>query len=339
MSSILRTLVLTCLLALGVVPTLAQTEGELTAKGRILPSVGPGLRAIKRGSNGHLYVLQSPSPGVVVFDEGGKALLQIGAGLAASSTTKVRPANVIFGEDCDVDAEGRIYVADRGANQVLVFSAEGSLLRSIAVAAPVSVAALPEGEVAVATLREPHLVVVYDKNGRDVREFGEPEQLSDLPEMNRTLSVGQLTTDGRGHLYYGFNYLPEPTVRQYDRYGYAAGQDIQFTNLDALPEAVAMRREIVRQEKRGGTPSFKPVLTAVGVDPDNGDVWVALHNTLLHFDKEGNRRATFFLHTPEGARLEATTILVEKSRLIIGGDPLGLYAFEKPKNEFTSSEQ
>jgi hypothetical protein len=320
------------------VPALAQSEGELTAKARVLPTVGPGLRAIKRGSDGHWYVLQSPAPGLVVFDQGGKALLQIGAGLAASSTTKVRPAKVIFGEDCDVGPEGRIYVADHGANQVLVFSGEGTLLRSIPVPAPVSVAALPDGEVAVATLREPHLVVVFDKNGRDVREFGEPEQLSDLPDLNRTLSVGRLATDGRGHLYYAFHYLPEPTVRQYDRNGYA-GQDIQFTNLDALPEALAMRREIVRQEKRGGAPSFKPVLTAVGVDSESGEVWVGLHNTLLHFDKDGNRRASYFLHTPEGARIDATTILVEKGRLIIGSDPLGLYEFEKPKNEFTPSER
>ena len=321
------------------VSNLAQTEGELTAKARVLPSVGPGLRAIKQGSDGRLYVLQSPAPGLVVFDESGKALLQIGAGLAASSTTKARPASVIFGEDCDIGPEGRIYVADRGANQVLIFSGEGSLLRSIPVPGPVSVAALPEGEVAVATLREPHLVVVFDKNGRDVREFGEPEQLSDLPDLNRTLSVGQLATDRHGHLYYAFHYLPEPTVRQYDRNGYAAGQDIQFTNLDAFPEAIAMRREIVRQEKRGGAPSFKPVLTAIGVDPDSGDVWVGLHNTLLHFDKDGNRRASYFLHTPEGARIEATTILVDKERLIIGADPLGLYEFAKPKNEFTSSER
>jgi len=318
------------------VPALGQSEGELTAKARVFPSVGPGLRALKRGADGRIYVLQSPAPGVVVYDASGKALLQVGAGLAASSATKVRPANVVFGEDCDVDTEGRIYVADRGANQVLVFSAEGTLLRSIPVPAPVSVAALPEGEVAVATLREPHLVEVYDKNGRDVREFGDPEPLSELPELNRALSVGRLATDGRGHLYYAFDYLPEPTVRQYDRYGYA-GQDIQFTNLDAFPEAQAMRREIAREERRRGTPSFKPVLTAVGVDRDTGDVWVGLHNLLLHFDKDGNRRASYFLHTPEGARLEATTILVEKGRLLVGGDPLGIYEFERPKNEFTSS--
>ena len=334
----MRSLAAFCFLAVLAVPALSQTEGELTAKIRVFPTVGPGLRAIKRGADNRVYVLQSPTPGVIVFGEGGKAVLQVGAGLAASATTKVRPASIVFGEDCDVDSEGRIYVADRGANQVLVFSPEGSLQRSIPVPAPVSVAALPEGEVAVATLREPHLVVVYDKNGRDVREFGDPEPLSELPELNRSLSVGRLATDGQGRLYYGFDYLPEPTVRQYDRYGYA-GQDIQFTNLDAFPEAQAMRREIARQEKKSGTPSFKRVLTAVGVDRDNGDVWIGLHNLLLHFDKDGNRRASFFLHTPEGARLEAMTILVDKNRLIIGADPLGLYEFAKPKSEFKPTER
>jgi len=328
----LRLLSAVCLLALLPSCAISQSQGELTAKKRVFPEVGPGLRAIKRGPDGRVYTLQAPVPGIIVFAEGAKPVLQIGAGLAANPGTKARPANILYGEDCDVDSEGRIYVADRGANLVLVFSPDGSLLRSIRVPNPVSVAALPEGEVAVATLHQPHLVVVYDKNGRDVREFGDPEQISDQPELNRFLNIGLLASDPQGHLYYAFEYLPEPTVRQYDRFGYA-GQDVQFTNLNAFPEAQAMRREIQRQESRGGTPAFKRVLTAVGIDRANGDVWIALHNSLLHFDKDGNRRASYFLHTPEGARLEATVILVENDRLIIGGDPLGLYEFPKPENK------
>jgi hypothetical protein len=57
---------------------------------------------------------------------------------------------------------------------------------------------------------------------------------------------------------------------------------------------------------------------------------MALGDKLLHFDKEGNRRATYLIYTPEGARLEANTILVEQDRLIIGSDPLGIYEFERP---------
>jgi hypothetical protein len=236
---------------------------------------------------------------------------------------------ITFGEDCDGAADGKIYVADRGANLIQVFSADGTLLRSIAVKAPISVAALPESEIAVGTLREPHLVTVFDKNGRDVREFGDPEPLAEREELNRYLNIGQLATDAQGHLYYAFAYLPEPTVRQYDRWGYA-GHDIQYTALEAMPAAQAVRKEIVRQERRGDQPSFRRILTAVGVDSTNGEVWIALYNTLLHFDKEGNRRATYKIYTPQGARLEANTILVEKDRLIIGNDPLGIYEFARP---------
>jgi predicted DNA-binding WGR domain protein len=234
-------------------------------------------------------------------------------------------ATIGFGEDLDVDATGTVYVADRAANAVKIWEANGNA-RMVSVPAPVSVAALPEGEVAVATLREPHLVEVF---GRDVREFGDPEPLTERTELNRYLNIGQLATDAQGHLYYAFAYLPEPTVRQYDRLGYA-GQDIQYTALEAMPAAQAARKEIERQERRGDTPSFKRIVTAVGVDRANGEVWIALYNTLLHFDKEGNRRASYKLYTMEGARLEAGTILVEADRLIIGNDPLGVYEFARP---------
>ena len=106
--------------------------------------------------------------------------------------------------------------------------------------------------------------------------------------MNRFLNIGQLGTDAQGHLYYAFGYLPEPTVRQYDHLGYA-GQDIQYTAIDALPTAVAVRKEIERQEQRGKEPTFKRVLTGMGVDRANGEVWIALNNNLLHFDAAGNR--------------------------------------------------
>jgi hypothetical protein len=332
-----KILAVVCLLTACAGPVLAQggdeVPVELTAKSRMYAGIGPGLRALRRGEDGKMYVLVSPTPGVIVFGENGKALLQIGAGLAADPSTKVRPAGIVFGEDCDVDATGKIYVADRGANKILVFSADGTLQRTIPVVAPVSISALPDGEVAVATLRLPHLVTVFDKNGRDVREFGDPEPIATREDLNRYLSIGQLATDGRDHLYYAFSYTPEATVRLYDRFGYTAGQDIQYTAVDALTEALAVRREIARQEKRGDQPSLKRNLTAVGVDRNTGEVWMALRNTLLQFDKDGNRRATYMLYTPAGARLEASAILVDKNRLIIGSDPLGIYEFEKPEKK------
>jgi hypothetical protein len=90
-----------------------------------------------------------------------------------------------------------------------------------------------------------------------------------------------------------------------------------------------MRKEIERQENRGGTPRFKQIMTAMGIEKQTGEVWIAIGNILLRFDKEGNRRATFRMYTPQNARLEAVAIVVEKDRLIIGGDPIGVYEFER----------
>ncbi len=329
----MKVLAATCLLACAVGRASAQDESDLTARQRVFPGVGP-VRAVKRGADGRLYVLASPSPGLVVFDAQGKQVLSIGELAVASSAVSAGRALITFAEDCDADADGKIYVADRGANLIQVFTSDGAPLRSIPVKAPVAIAALPEGEVAVATLREPHLVIVFDKNGRDVREFGDPEPIAERAELNRYLNVGRLASDAEGHLYYAFAYLPEPTVRQYDRLGYG-GQDIQYTALEAMPTAQAARKEIERQERRGDQPALKRILTAVAVDRATGEVWIALYNTLLHFDKEGNRRASYKIYTPEGARLEANTILVERDHLIIGNDPLGVYEFDRPDKKIS----
>ena len=307
---------------------------DLSAKQRILPNVGPGLRAVRQGADGRLFVLASPSPGLVVVDTKGKQLLSINEVPTAADSAAVSHSLITFGDDCDVDAEGKIYVADRGANLIRIFSADGTPLHSFAVKNPVSVAAMPEGEIAVATLREPHLVIEFDKNGKEVREFGDPEQISERADLNRFLNIGQLGTDAHGHLYYAFGYMPEPTVRQYDHLGYG-GLDIEYTAIDAMPSAVAMRKEIERQEQKTKEPFFRRVLTGLGVDRSSGEVWIALNNNLLHFDAAGTRLATYKIYTPQGARLEANTILVQKDQLIIGSDPLGLYLFDRPDKKKT----
>lgn len=319
-----------CVLACCAGSAFGQDEGDLMAKKRLLPGVGPGLRAVKRGGDGNYYVLSAPGSTASVFDSAGKLVRRVPAyeDRKGPSPQSTQLATITFGDDLDVDAQGTVYVADRGANAIKIWDTHGNA-RMVKVNAPVSVAVLPDGEVAVATVHEPHLVIVFDKNGRDVREFGDPEPISERPELNRFLNIGILLSDGGEHLYYGFSYLPEATVRQYDRNGYG-GQDIQYTGVDAWPAAQATRKEIERQEKRGEPPVFKRILTAAGVERGTGEVWMALGNNLLHFDKEGNRRATYKIYTPEGARLEATTILVDQDHLIIGSDPLGIYEFDRP---------
>lgn len=304
-----------------------EVDEQLSASRRVFKTIGPGLRSLRRGADGKYYLLASPNIGLVVFDVKGQQLSVIGA--TPPVANKAGRSAIAFGEDCDVDAKGNIYVADRGFNLVSVFAPDGKLLRSVPVSAPLSVIALPEGEMAVSTLAGSRLITVYDSTGRLVRDLGEPEDLSARPDLNRYLSLGRLATDSTGRLYYGYSYLPEPRVRQYDRFGFA-GIDFEFTGLGAWSEGRAARKEIDRLAKRTDPPSLHPILTAFGVDPVNGDVWMCLHNTLLHFDKEGIRRSEYQIYTPDGTRLEGTVMLVEDDRLLIGADPLGVFEFRRP---------
>ena len=329
----MRILLSMCLTLSAAISTTAQVDADLVAKRRLFAPVGPGLKQIREGADGKIYVLASPSPGLVVYSPEARRLLTMheASGLPEAALAEAKASGEIlvnFGEDCDVDSDGTIYIADRASNTIEVYSKEGRHLRTIAVNSPLAVAAMPEGEVAVSTMRRGALVSVFDKNGRLVREFGDAEQLTDRQDLNRFLNVGELATDTQGHLYYGFQYFPEPTVRQFDRFGYA-GEDVRYTALEVVQEAAAMRHEIERQERRGDAPHFKQVMTAMGIDKQTGEVWMAMANTLLRFDKEGNRRAIYRIYTPQNARLEATAIVVEKDRLIIGGDPLGVYEFER----------
>ena len=58
---IVKIVAVLCLLACLAGRVLAQEEGELTAQRRVFPGIGPGLRTVKRGGDGRLHILASPS--------------------------------------------------------------------------------------------------------------------------------------------------------------------------------------------------------------------------------------------------------------------------------------
>jgi len=326
------TVVLLCLAA-ALYAWPSEIDAQLTARRRLFSDLGPGLREIRRTPNGNYYVLASPV-GIAIFDSQFKPLAVLGAAPASPTANPAGRAPIAFGEDCDVDSQGNILVADPAYNLITVFAPDGKQLRSFPVNAPVSVAALPDGEVAVTTLERKHLVSIYGPDGKIAREFGDPESLSSRPDVDQLANFGRVISDPQGHLYFGFTYLPEPLVRQYDRFGYA-GQSFEFTGIDAFAEAQATRKEIDRLESAprkdaAKPPVLHPILTAFGVDPVSGDLWMGLHNTIVHFDKDGIRRSEYQVYTTKGARLEAVVILVQEETLLIASDPLGVYEFARP---------
>jgi hypothetical protein len=304
-----------------------QYESDLVAKRQLYRNVGAGFREIRRGPNGNYYVLTAPAPAVLIFVKSGKSVGQVPSASAATA----KGAALVYGESFDVDHDGRVVVCDRGAKAVKIYSPDGTLAASIPMAVPVSVVFLPGGEFAVASPDAEHLVTAYDLGGRMVRDYGDREEIADRADVNTQVNYGHLVADDAGNNYFYFDYLPEPTVRKFDHVGYLA-LEISLKTLEFEPAAQAARKAIARSEDtERNIPSLHRIISAVGVDPQSQELWIAIGTLLMRFDKDGQRLSSFRTYLPYGARLEASQILVEPDRLLIGADPQGIYEFPKPE--------
>jgi hypothetical protein len=96
------------------------------------------LRAVKRGPDENYYVLSAPGSSVSVFDSAGKLLKRIPAYEESKAPGPESPqlAAITYGEDMDVDAQGTVYVADRGANAIKIWDRSGNA-RMVKVNGPV----------------------------------------------------------------------------------------------------------------------------------------------------------------------------------------------------------
>lgn len=301
---------------------LLNSEIEITATARLFPDVGPGIKAMKRDAAGRCYFLSTLDHAVRIYAADNTYLGQI-------PKNDQGPAGITYGEDFAVGTSGHLYVADRGANAIKVYTPEGSLALSIHVASPIAVVALSSSSIAVASMGSARLVTIYDKNGKDIREFGDFSDLADHEQLNRLLNIGRLAADSANHIYYAFTYLPEPTVRKYDAFGYAS-YEISLATIDTYPSAQAMRRDIARLDAQDTPPILPKIINAIGVDPATQEVWLALGDELMKFDKDGNRSEEYRTLLPGGEDLNPTAILIEPHRILLADDPHGVFEFARP---------
>jgi hypothetical protein len=307
----------------------AQQDPTLDATRRRFPDVGAGFRAVRRGLDGSYYVLAPPTPAVLIFDSQGRKLRQIPA--------QPRPREIVFPNSLDIDASGRLYIADLGGNAVSVYTADGTLFAHFRVLAPTQIIALPRDQFAVCSANAEHLIAVYDLHGTLLREFGELADLSDDVELNHRLNLGHLASDKGGNLYFAFRYLPEPTVRKYDPTSGYLLDELSLTTLDLQPMAQSARQEIARSAA-GKAVSPHEIISAFGVDPETQELWLALGNLLMHFDNAGNNKGSNRAYTTSGSRMVPNFVLVEKDQLLLGNDPLGIYEFPRSSGNAHRSE-
>ena len=303
-----------------------ELDFELMATARVLPEVGTGLRALRRDSAGRFYALSVPGAAVMVYSPSGRFVGKI-------PQTPTKETAIAFGADLDVDARSeRIYVADRDANLIRVYSSietDGKEVAEIPVDSPISVAALPGDQVAVSTTHERRLVQIYDFHGKVVNEFGGLADLAFHRLLNRYLNGGRLVTDPQSRLYVAFLHYPEPTVRRYDLTGQAT-LEIELGTLEFAPIATAKRHVISDQDEKGKEVDLKPVVNAVGIDPASGDVWFAVGDELVHFDSAGVRKGTTYrTFAMDGQRVEPVSIIIEPTRMILAAST-GVYTYTRP---------
>lgn len=298
----------------------AQQDPPLDATRRVFTAVGAGFRVIRRGPDGSYYVLAPPIAAALVFDAEGRKLRQIPA--------VPRRGEIVSADSMDVDAAGRIYIADLAGNAVVIYTAEGALFADLRVPAPTQVVTLPHDLFAVSSANADQLIAIYDLQGKLVHEFGELADLSDDKELNHRLSAGYLAADHGGNLYFAFRYFPEPTVRKYDSTTGYLLDELSVTTIDLEPMAQSARKEIARANS-GYTIVPHEIVSALGIDPDTQEVWLALGNLVLHFNNADQERGSNRAYTKDGARMVPNFILVEKNRLLLGNDSLGIHEFSR----------
>jgi hypothetical protein len=206
------------LLLASVCPPIQAQEirSVVEPRARVFPSVGPGVTALRRDSAGRYYILAKPASTISIYDRAGSRIGQI-------PNAKSRGAVIRYAVDIDLGPDGNLFVADRGANAIEIFSPDGSLVAKVPVVAPTSVVALSGGQFAVTSLTSTHLVQIIDERGKVVRSFGDPAYVEeDDAAKDRVIDWGRITGDSAGGVYFAFTSLPEPTLRKYDRFGYVA---------------------------------------------------------------------------------------------------------------------
>jgi hypothetical protein len=204
------------LFAGGALPTAGQgLRTVIESRGKAFPGVGAGVTAMKRDSAGRYFILAKPETVISVYDRDGNPIGQI-------PNAKSNGATIRYAADIDLNPDGQLVVADRGANAILVFAADGSLISRTPVNAPTSVVALSGGQFAVASLTSQRLVQVLDQRGKVVRSFGDSTEVDEQAEKEALKNLGRISGDATGGIYYAFTSLPDPTVRKYDRFGYVA---------------------------------------------------------------------------------------------------------------------
>ncbi|HEY4742456.1 MAG TPA: hypothetical protein VIH76_17800 [Candidatus Acidoferrales bacterium] len=260
---------LVVLLFVGVVPAAGQgIKRILISRGRVFSEFGPGLAEMKRDAAGNYYVLATPASVIWIVGPHGQRLGQIPKANLANSGSAGAP--IQYAVDFDIDPNGRILVADRGANAIEIFQPDGTFVTKVQVFAPTSVVALSDDEFAVSTLRTKRLVLVMNDTGKQIRSFGDPADAGVDVSATPLASLGRISGDSQGQIYFAFTTIANPTIRKFDRFGYSHG-DASVSN-DQLAYKPPEREDRVQFGFNISQLNFSSMLDGGAMIGTSGDI-------------------------------------------------------------------
>ncbi len=302
----------------------------------IFLEAGSRVSAVRRDAAGRYLVLQSRPATLFVFDGNlkwlGKYVPQRGQDTLS------------FAEDFTVGDDGKIYVADRGAQAVKILSPSGELQQAIPFPQPISVAATAEGEIFVSSAQARVLVSRVDSAGKVIGEFGALQEFAGRADVQRTFNIGLVRRDRAGHIYYLFRHLPRPTIHKYSPLGHLVaefelvGQSLPRPQPPPPKELFPARpgeppprvTKTERAIQRAAAMTARDVLTALAVNPQTEELWVGAGSSLLHVDREGRGLGEWQAVDPGGAPIKIDDLLIEPDRVIVVSAGRGVFLFPLP---------
>jgi hypothetical protein len=234
-----------------------QADFYIAAANKVLPALGPGLRAFVRNAKGNYYALVEGKHVIEEYALNGTTVSQIPA-------TPTPESAIVYGVALTVDQSGRIYVADQGSNSVKIYNADGKLLSVVKTNAPVSVQGVQEGEIAVQQLGSSHLVTVLDRRGEEVRQFIEMPRESER-RSGKLAQRWRFYPDARGNIFCTLPSVGDWTIRKFDPYGIAR-YDITIPSDEFGPES-RLKKVMVLLTPSMGLPGIGMMGGGMGLGP------------------------------------------------------------------------
>lgn len=277
-------------------------------------------------------LLSVPNSGELITWDGGQVANVDPTDVSRRNT---RPMELVVANSSNAVAHsrrGRIFAATR--NQGRLFGSDGRIVRSFPIPLSESVAALPTGDLAVASATVRGLIHVYSVFGAQRGHFGVLKNLDADAQENRFLNQGIILAGPASTLIYIFANSPSPVVQLYDREGKL---NLEFSiggaSLDAhLDDA---RTFLVRRQA-GTVGGFKSITTA-DFDEQRGSLFIATTarhpgwESIYEYSLEGDKLAEYSLHLGDGTQIERTRDLAVQGRELTVIDHVGrLHTFELP---------